>query len=110
MLVGVVAIQAATFTIFLFEWLSPAGFDMKVNTGLAFVLSSNRRSRAGGYEQVISSELALALALGRRAVAPQLQSTEYRVQSPTLVSAAHNSNKKQQQQLEQAVARRSPLL
>ncbi|XP_060534874.1 glutamate receptor ionotropic, NMDA 2B [Cylas formicarius] len=30
MLVGVVAIHASTFTIFLFEWLSPSGFDMKV--------------------------------------------------------------------------------
>ncbi|XP_065211910.1 glutamate receptor ionotropic, NMDA 2B isoform X2 [Planococcus citri] len=28
-LVGVVAIHAATFTIFLFEWLSPSGFNMK---------------------------------------------------------------------------------
>ncbi|XP_034250123.1 glutamate receptor ionotropic, NMDA 2B isoform X5 [Thrips palmi] len=35
MLVGVVAIQAATFTIFLFEWLSPAGFDMKVKVATA---------------------------------------------------------------------------
>lgn len=27
MLVGAVAIQAATFSIFFFEWLSPSGFD-----------------------------------------------------------------------------------
>ncbi|KAF7281856.1 hypothetical protein GWI33_004184 [Rhynchophorus ferrugineus] len=31
MLVGVVAIHASTFTIFLFEWLSPSGFNMKVS-------------------------------------------------------------------------------
>lgn len=30
MLVGIVAIQAATFMIFLFEFLSPSGFDMKL--------------------------------------------------------------------------------
>lgn len=30
MLVGIVAIQAATFMIFLFEFLSPSGFDMKM--------------------------------------------------------------------------------
>jgi glutamate receptor ionotropic, NMDA 2B len=31
MLVGIVAIQAATFMIFLFEFLSPSGFDMKLS-------------------------------------------------------------------------------
>ncbi|XP_055384462.1 LOW QUALITY PROTEIN: glutamate receptor ionotropic, NMDA 2B-like [Condylostylus longicornis] len=31
MLVGIVAIQAATFIIFLFEWLSPSGFDMQLS-------------------------------------------------------------------------------
>ncbi|XP_011313747.1 glutamate receptor ionotropic, NMDA 2B [Fopius arisanus] len=31
MLVGIVGIHAATFMIFLFEWLSPSGFNMKAN-------------------------------------------------------------------------------
>nr|AYF60461.1 glutamate receptor ionotropic [Aphidius gifuensis] len=31
MLVGIVAIHAATFMIFLFEWLSPSGFNMKMD-------------------------------------------------------------------------------
>lgn len=31
MLVGIVAIHAATVMILLFEWASPSGFDMKVN-------------------------------------------------------------------------------
>lgn len=29
--VGIVAIQAATFMIFLFEWLSPSGFNMQLS-------------------------------------------------------------------------------
>ncbi|XP_044019132.1 glutamate receptor ionotropic, NMDA 2B isoform X3 [Aphidius gifuensis] len=37
MLVGIVAIHAATFMIFLFEWLSPSGFNMKMD------LSENHR-------------------------------------------------------------------
>ncbi|XP_024086175.1 glutamate receptor ionotropic, NMDA 2B isoform X2 [Cimex lectularius] len=44
MLVGVVAIQAATFTIFLFEWLSPSGFNMKCFQQQTGVSTSHRFS------------------------------------------------------------------
>lgn len=39
MLVGLVAIQAAAYTIFLFEWLSPSGFDMKVSVSSILTLN-----------------------------------------------------------------------
>ena len=32
MLVALVAIQASTFAIFLFEWMSPSGYNMKVKS------------------------------------------------------------------------------
>ncbi|KAK9701608.1 Receptor family ligand binding region [Popillia japonica] len=44
MLVGVVAIQAATFTIFLFEWLSPSGFDMRLSLNQSAPSASHRFS------------------------------------------------------------------
>ena len=34
MLVGLAAVQISAFSIFLFEWLSPAGYDMKVRTSI----------------------------------------------------------------------------
>ena len=33
LLVGLAAVQISAFSIFLFEWLSPAGYDMKVRSG-----------------------------------------------------------------------------
>ncbi|XP_044261867.1 glutamate receptor ionotropic, NMDA 2B isoform X2 [Tribolium madens] len=44
MLVGVVAIQAATFTIFLFEWLSPSGFNMRLSFNQSTPSASHRFS------------------------------------------------------------------
>ncbi|XP_065160773.1 glutamate receptor ionotropic, NMDA 2B-like isoform X2 [Atheta coriaria] len=44
MLVGIVAIQAATFMIFLFEWLSPSGFDMKLSLNQNTPSASHRFS------------------------------------------------------------------
>ncbi|XP_071052349.1 glutamate receptor ionotropic, NMDA 2B isoform X6 [Onthophagus taurus] len=44
MLVGAIAIQAATFTIFLFEWLSPSGFDMKLSLNQPAPSASHRFS------------------------------------------------------------------
>ncbi|KAK4877551.1 hypothetical protein RN001_010057 [Aquatica leii] len=44
MLVGVVAIQAATFTIFLFEWLSPSGFNMRLSLKQGSPSASHRFS------------------------------------------------------------------
>ena len=56
MLVSLVAIQAAALSIFLFEWFSPAGHNMKVRTAL-----SHLKSRRSNLADQNSNLLALLL-------------------------------------------------